>query len=43
MIIPHTAMLRPGAEDHLPLALDRLARHGGRLRDWAAGRTTTAA
>ncbi|MGW0844412.1 DegT/DnrJ/EryC1/StrS family aminotransferase [Streptomyces sp. NPDC002787] len=42
VVLPHTAMLRPGAEEHLPQALDRLARHAGRLRDWSAGRRRTA-
>lgn len=42
VILPHTAMLRPGAEEHLPQALDRLACHAGQLRDWAAGRPRAA-
>ncbi|MBE4734109.1 MULTISPECIES: hypothetical protein [Streptomyces] len=43
VIIPHTAMLRPGAEEHLPRALDRLVGHADRLRDPTAGRNTAAA
>ncbi|UUU30446.1 DegT/DnrJ/EryC1/StrS family aminotransferase [Streptomyces sp. CA-210063] len=43
VILPHTAMLCPGAEEHLPRALDRLARNAGHLRDWAAGRRRAAA
>lgn len=43
VILPHTAMLRPGAEEDLPRALDRLTRHAGQLRDWAAGRRKAAA
>lgn len=43
VIIPHTAMLRPGAEEHLPQALDRLVGQADRLRDPTAGRNTAAA
>ncbi|WP_216589088.1 DegT/DnrJ/EryC1/StrS family aminotransferase [Streptomyces brasiliscabiei] len=44
VVLPHTAMLRPGAEDHLPQALDRLACHADQLRDRAAtGRRKAAA
>ncbi|UUU25362.1 hypothetical protein [Streptomyces sp. DSM 40750] len=44
MILPNTAMLRPGAEEHLlPRALDRLARNAGPPRDWAAARRRAAA
>lgn len=36
VVLPHGAMLRPGAEKHLPQALDRLLCHAGQLRDRSA-------
>jgi hypothetical protein len=32
IVLPHTAMLRPEAEEHLPRALAKVSRHAGRLR-----------
>ncbi|GAA0400183.1 DegT/DnrJ/EryC1/StrS family aminotransferase [Streptomyces luteireticuli] len=37
VVVPHTAMLRPGAEDHLAQALEKIARGADRLRRWRAG------
>ncbi|BBC32449.1 hypothetical protein SGFS_037430 [Streptomyces graminofaciens] len=43
VLLPHSATLRAGAEEHLPRVLDKLVRHAGQLRDWAAGRRIAAA
>ncbi len=43
VVVPPSAMLRPGAEEHLPQALDRLVRHADQLRDRPAGRSNAAA
>ncbi|MBH1934419.1 aminotransferase class I/II-fold pyridoxal phosphate-dependent enzyme [Streptomyces sp. AV19] len=34
VVVPHAATLRPGAEEHLPQALEKIARGADRLRRW---------
>jgi hypothetical protein len=36
VVLPHTATLRPEAEEHLPRALAKISRHTDRLQAWSA-------